>query len=203
MAAAEDSKLHWCTEEIPIGSKYFLEFDQPFTDAQFLGSLQREGSWVGDLPLIRTDTFDINRLKYLVPTLRYQEITNADPNEIEKKLIEFGQFLLQPHHAFINLFTNFDLCDQTEYIPLNNHSNHQHLLESLPLYTGSIINRELINKISELIQNDDLDSLTICEDASRTGIGFRCLYPKQYNSSQSRFIVRATVGMSYLYNIIV
>lgn len=195
MALAENSKLHWCTDEIPLGSKYFANFEQSFTEPRFIGGLQREGSWVGDLPLTRTDTFDINRLKYLVPTLRYHEIKTSDPKEIEQELLKFGQFLLQPHHAFIYLFTNFDLCDHDEYIPLNNNPNHQQLLQSLPLYTGSIINKELINKIGKLIQNDKLNSLTICEDVIRTGIGFRCLYPKQYNSLQSRFIVRATVGM--------
>lgn len=195
MDTADDSRLHWCTEEIPIGSKYFLEFDQSFTEPQFLGSLQREPSWVGALPLIRTDTFDMSRLKYLVPTLPTYQITTSEPTKIEQELNKFSQYLLQPHHAFINLFTNFDICDQTEYIPLNNNPNHQQFIDSQPLYTGNIINKSLINSISKLMKNDKLDSLSICEDVMRTGLGFRCLYPKQYNSSQCRFIIRSTVGM--------
>eukprot|EP01084_Bolivina_argentea_P140136 246449_1 len=198
MASSEDSRLHWCTEEIPIGSRYFLEFEQSFTESGFLGSLQREGSWIGALPLIRTDVFDVSRLKYLVPTIRYYNITSSDPIIIEKELLKFSEYLLQPHHAFIHLFSNFDFCDQTEYIPLNtNISNHKQYTKPLPLYTGKIINKSLINSISELISNDKLNNLKICEDISRTGIGFRCLYPKQYNSIQNRFIIRATINFQY------
>eukprot|EP01083_Nonionella_stella_P067794 179539_1 len=196
MATAEGSKLHWCTEKIPTGSKYFLEFEQSLTEPQFLSSLQREGSWIGDAPLI-TDSFDISRLQYLVPTLRYADITSTDPKQIEEQLLRYSQYLLQPLHAFVHLFTNFDLCAETEYIPLNNISNCNQYTNSLPLFTGNIINKSLIDGIRTLMQRDQLKSLRICQDVARTGRGLRCLYPQQYNALQHRFVVRATVDYKY------